>query len=65
VPACDIPCSAKTSAREISYVMSVQVYGCNHVDRPTGVTGPQIYVHRCHIVEHEDNDMMRPFTVIS
>ena len=24
---------------------------------------PQKYVHHCHIVEHEDNDMMRPFTV--
>jgi spore coat protein A, manganese oxidase len=33
-------------------------------DLPTGVTAPQIYVHHCHIVEHEDNDMMRPFTVI-
>jgi spore coat protein A, manganese oxidase len=32
-------------------------------DLPTGVTPPQDYVHHCHIVEHEDNDMMRPFTV--
>ena len=32
-------------------------------DLPTGVTAPQNYVHHCHIVEHEDNDMMRPFTV--
>src|SRR5438477_970590 len=32
-------------------------------DLPTGVTAPQSYVHHCHIVEHEDNDMMRPFTV--
>jgi FtsP/CotA-like multicopper oxidase with cupredoxin domain len=32
-------------------------------DSPTGVTAPQDYVHHCHIVEHEDNDMMRPFTV--
>jgi len=30
---------------------------------PVGVTAPQTYVHHCHIVEHEDNDMMRPFTV--
>jgi spore coat protein A len=30
---------------------------------PTGVTAPQSYVYHCHIVEHEDNDMMRPFTV--
>jgi spore coat protein A, manganese oxidase len=33
-------------------------------DLPTGVTPPQDYVHHCHIVEHEDNDMMRPFRVI-
>jgi spore coat protein A len=32
-------------------------------DLPTGVTPTQDYVHHCHIVEHEDNDMMRPFTV--
>jgi len=30
---------------------------------PAGTTAPQTYVHHCHIVEHEDNDMMRPFTV--
>ena len=29
---------------------------------PRGSTGPQSYVHHCHIVEHEDNEMMRPFT---
>jgi spore coat protein A, manganese oxidase len=33
-------------------------------DLPTGVTAPQTYVHHCHIIEHEDNDMMRPYTVI-
>jgi spore coat protein A len=33
-------------------------------DLPTGVNAPQDYVHHCHIVEHEDNDMMRPFTVV-
>jgi FtsP/CotA-like multicopper oxidase with cupredoxin domain len=27
------------------------------------VTAPQTYVYHCHILEHEDNDMMRPFTV--
>jgi spore coat protein A len=32
-------------------------------DLPMGVTAPQTYVHHCHIVEHEDNDMMQPFTV--
>jgi spore coat protein A len=30
---------------------------------PVGVTAPQTYVYHCHIVEHEDNDMMRPFVV--
>jgi spore coat protein A len=30
---------------------------------PAGVSAPQTYVHHCHILEHEDNDMMRPFTV--
>ncbi len=33
-------------------------------DLPAGFSAPQTYVHHCHIVEHEDNDMMRPFTVI-
>jgi spore coat protein A, manganese oxidase len=32
-------------------------------DLPTGITAPQTYVHHCHIVEHEDNDMMLPFIV--
>jgi spore coat protein A len=32
-------------------------------DLPAGVTVPQTYVHHCHIVEHEDNDMMLPFIV--
>ena len=32
---------------------------------PVGVSAPQRYVHHCHIVEHEDNDMMRPFTVVT
>ena len=31
---------------------------------PSGVMAPQNYVYHCHIVEHEDNDMMRPFTVV-
>jgi spore coat protein A, manganese oxidase len=30
---------------------------------PAGVQAPQSYVYHCHIIEHEDNDMMRPFTV--
>ena len=33
-------------------------------DLPEGVSTPQTYVHHCHIVEHEDNDMMRPFEVV-
>jgi len=32
-------------------------------DLPEGVSAPQTYVHHCHILEHEDNDMMRPFMV--
>jgi spore coat protein A len=32
-------------------------------DLPKGVSAPQKYVYHCHIVEHEDNDMMLPFTV--
>jgi len=34
-------------------------------DLPSGVRAPQRYVHHCHIVEHEDNDMMRPFDVLT
>ena len=33
-------------------------------DLPSGLTAPQTYVHHCHILEHEDNDMMQPFTVV-
>jgi len=32
-------------------------------DLPAGVRAPQSYVRHCHILEHEDNDMMRPFVV--
>ena len=32
-------------------------------DLPPGVTGTQKYVFHCHILEHEDNDMMRPYEV--
>jgi spore coat protein A len=31
---------------------------------PAGVKAPQRYVHHCHIVEHEDNEMMRPYVVV-
>jgi spore coat protein A, manganese oxidase len=34
-------------------------------DLPSGVTAPQDYVYHCHIVEHEDNEMMRPFRLVS
>ena len=33
-------------------------------DLPPGVSTPQRYVYHCHILEHEDNDMMRPFRVV-
>jgi spore coat protein A len=33
-------------------------------DLPDGVSAPQTYVYHCHILEHEDNDMMRPYTVV-
>jgi spore coat protein A len=29
------------------------------IDLPSGVRAPQAYVYHCHIVEHEDNDMMQ------
>jgi spore coat protein A, manganese oxidase len=32
-------------------------------DLPSGVLPPQTYVHHCHIIEHEDNDMMRPYYI--
>jgi spore coat protein A, manganese oxidase len=43
------------------YITRIQM----NFDRPSGSNGPESYVHHCHIVEHEDNDMMRPFTVTS
>ena len=33
-------------------------------DLPPGVTAPQRYVLHCHILEHEENDMMRPYDVV-
>jgi spore coat protein A len=32
-------------------------------DLPRHAVAPQRYAYHCHIIEHEDNDMMRPFTV--
>lgn len=34
------------------------------IDLPSGVRAPQSYVYHCHIVEHEDNDMMQSFIVL-
>ena len=31
---------------------------------PAGVSAPQRYVFHCHILEHEDNSMMRPLQVV-
>jgi spore coat protein A len=33
-------------------------------DLPPAVSAPQRYVYHCHILEHEENDMMRPYDVI-
>ncbi len=33
-------------------------------DLPAGAKAPQKYVFHCHILEHEDNDMMRPYEVV-
>lgn len=32
---------------------------------PPGASAPQKYVYHCHILEHEDNDMMRPYMVVN
>ena len=34
-------------------------------DVPPGVSGTQKYAFHCHILEHEDNDMMRPYEVLA
>jgi spore coat protein A, manganese oxidase len=34
-------------------------------DIPAGTTLPAEYVYHCHILEHEENEMMRPFQVIA
>jgi spore coat protein A len=34
------------------------------IELPARVRAPQSYVYHCHIVEHEDNDMMQSFTVL-
>jgi spore coat protein A len=31
---------------------------------PTGLSAPQNYVYHCHILEHEDNSMMRPLRLV-
>ena len=32
---------------------------------PSGVSAPQRYVFHCHILEHEDNSMMRPLELVA
>ena len=32
-------------------------------DLPAGMTGPAHYVYHCHILEHEENEMMRPLLI--
>lgn len=34
-------------------------------DLPPGATSNQRYVFHCHILEHEDNDMMRPYDLLA
>jgi spore coat protein A len=34
-------------------------------DVPPGTVLPADYVYHCHILEHEENEMMRPFQVVS
>ncbi|MFI1564938.1 hypothetical protein ACH4ZX_18115 [Streptomyces sp. NPDC020490] len=31
----------------------------------SGAELPATYVHHCHILEHEDDDLMRPWTIVS
>ncbi len=33
-------------------------------DLPSGAKAPARYVYHCHILEHEDNEMMRPYDVV-
>ncbi|MEU8912582.1 hypothetical protein [Streptomyces nigrescens] len=30
----------------------------------SGTTFPATYLHHCHILEHEDDDLMRPWTIV-
>ncbi|MEV6211521.1 hypothetical protein [Kitasatospora sp. NPDC051914] len=30
----------------------------------SGTELPATYVHHCHILEHEDDDLMRPWTIV-
>ncbi|WP_061289057.1 multicopper oxidase domain-containing protein [Herbidospora cretacea] len=34
-------------------------------DLPTGSALPATYIQHCHMLEHEDNEMMRPWQVVS
>jgi spore coat protein A, manganese oxidase len=40
-------------------------YAVDALGQPLYEQAPQKYVFHCHILEHEDNDMMRPYTVIA
>jgi spore coat protein A len=44
-----------------TYTPAPPVPGIDH----TGTTFPANYIHHCHILEHEDNDMMRPWQLVS
>ncbi|MDF6043774.1 hypothetical protein LRD69_16875 [Streptomyces sp. JH14] len=30
----------------------------------SGATLPAKYIHHCHLLEHEDDDLMRPWTIV-
>ncbi|WP_330459019.1 hypothetical protein OIB37_20280 [Streptomyces sp. NBC_00820] len=30
----------------------------------SGTEFPATYIHHCHILEHEDDDLMRPWTIV-
>jgi spore coat protein A len=31
----------------------------------SGAELPATYIHHCHLLEHEDDDLMRPWTIVS
>ncbi len=62
------PCPTRTSAggrtRSARTPARSRGSGCAGRCRP-GVTAPQRYVFHCHILEHEDNSMMRPLEIVA